>query len=71
MCDVYVDGVGYVCDNCEREFKIFLERNEIVPECESDFKMALKMFMKTEKDDFAEGLEMNLDEFFNQYRRKW
>ena len=70
MCDVYVDGVGYVCSECEREFKIYLERHGIHPESEGDFRMALKMFMKTEKDDYVDGGEMDLDEFFNQYRRQ-
>ena len=71
MCDVYVDGVGYVCWECEREFKQYLETNDIHPENEGEFKMALRMFMATDKEEtFLNGNEMNLDEFFNQYRRK-
>jgi len=70
MCDIYVDGVGYVCWECEKEFKIYLENHDIRPENEGEFKMALKMFMKTEKDEYLMGNEMDLTEFFNQYRRK-
>lgn len=70
MCDVYVDGVGYVCYECEKEFKTYLERHDIRPEAEGEIKMALKMFMKTEKDEYLRGDEMDLDEFFNQYRRE-
>lgn len=70
MCDVYVDGVGYVCDECESEFKVYLEKHNINPETEGEIKTALKVFMATEKDYYMKGDEMDLNEFFNQHRRQ-
>ena len=69
MCHVYVDGVGYVCHECETEFQVYLEKHGIKPEAEGEFKFALKMFMTTDKDDFMIGAEMDLNEFFNKYRQ--
>ena len=71
MCDVYVDGVGYMCHECESEFKIYLEKHDIKPRTEGEIKGALMMFMETEKDEHLTGSEMNLDDFFNQYRRDY
>jgi len=70
MCEIYVDDVGYVCYECEKEFKMYLERHDIQPQTEGEFKGALKVFMTTDKDEYLMGNEMDLDEFFNQYRRK-
>jgi hypothetical protein len=43
MCDVYVDGVGYVCSECETEFKVYLEKHNIKLKNEGEFKTALKV----------------------------
>lgn len=67
MCDTYVDGVGYVCDDCQREFKNYLETKGIVVETEGEIKRELKKFMDISKDTFTKGKEMSVDEFFNNY----
>ena len=60
MCDTYVDGIGYVCNECQLEFKeshgVLLSEREI-------FK-ALKDFMQTEKNS-SQNREMSINEFFS------
>ena len=70
MCDVYVDGVGYVCYECEREFKNYLVKTGKTPETEGEIRFVLKGFMNTCKGDYETGKNMDTEEFFNQYRRK-
>ena len=70
MCDVYVPGAGYICYECEKEFKVYLDKHGINPKTEEEILGALKMFMTTVKDEFLTGSEMELDEFFNQHRRE-
>lgn len=69
MCDVYVDGVGYVCWECEKEFKDYLKKCGVNPTAEGDIKRELQKFMVTSKDDYVYGKEINVDDFFNEYRR--
>jgi len=69
MCDVYVDDVGYMCYECEKEFKTYLEKNDINPKTKQEIKGALMVFMQSDKDTHLTGPEMDVDDFFNQYRR--
>ena len=34
MCDVYVEDVGYMCHECESEFKMYLEKLFMGPKVE-------------------------------------
>ena len=69
MCDVYVDGIGYVCWECEKEFKEYLEDEGLTIETEGEIQRHLKMFMSTEKDSFDVGDAMDVEDFFNQHRK--
>ena len=69
MCDIYVDGVGYVCYDCQREFKDYLETKGIEEISEGQMKRELKMFMATVKDEFTEGDEITVDDFFKKHSR--
>jgi hypothetical protein len=69
MCDTYVDGVGYVCRECQTEFKEYLVSNGIVVNTEGEIKRELKKFMDTEKDTYTKGAEMSVCDFFNSYSR--
>lgn len=70
MCDTYVNGVGYVCRECQSEFKLYIESSGIFVETEGEIKRELIKFMETEKDTYSKGKEMNIDEFFNEYTNK-
>jgi len=69
MCNTYIDGVGYICDECQTEFQEYLKKREITLQSEGEIKRQLKKFMETEKDSFYEGKGMNVNEFFNSYTR--
>lgn len=69
MCDVCVDGIGYICYECESEFKDYLEEKEIDTISEGQMKRELRMFMATIKGEFTEGEQTNVDDFFDSYRR--
>ena len=69
MCDTYVDGVGYVCNDCQNEFKEYLSKEGINATTEGDIRRALEKFMETRKGDYTQGNEMNINEFFKSYTR--
>lgn len=68
MCDTYVNGIGYVCRECQTEFKTYLESNGIVVNTECEIMHELKKFMETEKDTYSRGPEMSVSDFFDGYR---
>lgn len=66
MCDTYVLGIGYVCNDCKNQFKTYLERKGLNPKTMSEIHEELEVFMKipkTEEDD----REATIDQFFNHY----
>lgn len=67
MCDTYVPEVGYVCTDCQAEFKIFLATKPLPILNELDISRALEEFMKIPKNSFNKGEEMTVSEFFNKY----
>ena len=64
MCDTYVNGIGYVCNECQNEFKEYLIKENIRATTEGEIKRALETFMETRKDAYAKGDDMTPDEFF-------
>lgn len=67
MVDTYIPTVGYVCWECQNEFKEYLKANAIVPSNESGIKRELEQFMETIKDSYTPGDEMDVDDFFDSY----
>ena len=69
MCYTHIDSIGYVCDECEIEFKEYLCRENKNPITNKDILRELKIFMKTDKDNFSDYVEeMKVDEFFSKNR---
>lgn len=69
MCDTYVEGVGYVCKECQAEFKEFVNRLSEKPETEGQLQRQLKIFMDTEAGEFKQGNAMDVNSFFRKYTR--
>lgn len=67
MCDTYVNGIGYVCPECQQEFKEYVQEENIPCDTEGQIEEALRNFMETRKGQHAQGKEMSVDEFFNQH----
>jgi len=69
MCDTYVNSVGYVCGECQSEFKEHLESEGKTDLTEGEIKRELEKFMSTTKDSYVQGDKMDIDDFFNQHSR--
>ena len=69
MCDTYVYNVGYVCKECQKEFKVYVKTHNVDAYTEGKIKKELQAFMETEKDYFIEGKEMDVDQFFDENTR--
>ena len=67
MCRTHVDGVGYICDECESEFKEYIEKKGLHLDIEGQIKRELDKFMNTSKDLYVEGKEISVDDFFRDY----
>ena len=67
MCDTYLPNLGYICNECQREFKELPESSEL--NNTKDIAIRIEQFMKTEKNlsSAQENKEMSVDEFFRQY----
>ncbi len=69
MCDTYVDGIGYICFDCQREFKEYAEKEIKDLNTEGKIKRALEKFIGTSKDSFSEGKNITIDDFFTSHTR--
>ena len=66
LCDTYVESIGYVCYDCQSEFKEYLENNDLHPTTVGEINKHLSFFMKTSKEAVIDGWndEMTVNEFF-------
>lgn len=67
MCDTYVEGIGYICGECQEGFKRFV-LNDIVGN-DSDIEYYLRIFMHTYKNSFMGYSAEKIDEYFKQRTR--
>ena len=67
MCRTYITSVGYICDDCQIEFKDYLKSKGIVPMTEHGIISSLKIFLHTtEEYNYIESNYDYLDNFFKQ-----
>ena len=69
MCDTYVQSVGYICFDCQSEFKEYLKDQDLILTTEGQINKELKKFMATSKDEYADGDETTVADFFNKRTR--
>jgi len=70
MCDTYVDGIGYICTECQEEFKeyILINGNRTT---DKGIYYALETYMETTKGEYSKNIQSSeIDEFFEKYTRK-
>lgn len=69
MADTYVSSVGYVCDECQEEFKEYLKQNNRDPKTDVEIEIQLKAFMETVKGCYAikKGKPISVSDFFRQH----
>lgn len=68
MCDTYVEGVGYLCGDCQAEFKDYLAFKQSSPETEGAIKRELEAFLETRAGTYNGG-KIDIDSFFKQYTK--
>lgn len=66
MCDTYIGEVGYVCQDCIIEFKDNVGNEELT---RGEIKTKLVEFMDTSKRDPSDKNQVDIDDFFDEYRR--
>lgn len=69
MCDTHVDDIGYVCNDCQKEFDQYLDEMNLNPKTQTDIHNALENFMEiTPRKNYGDG-ELSITEFFRKYTR--
>lgn len=68
MCDTYINDIGYICDECKGEFKLYLESQNITAITSTDIKRNLAIFMRIYKGTHTG--KMTVDEFFDEHTNK-
>mgnify|MGYP003516642626 CR=1 FL=1 len=71
MCDTYINSVGYVCYDCQKEFESFVSaKNKI--RTENKLMKWLNEFMEKPKRQYQtvdEGI--TVEEFFRNYKAQY
>lgn len=70
MCDTHIPKIGYVCNDCQKEFKEFLAARCITPSNGDQIREHLEYFMETApKNSFENEDHISVGEFFRMYTR--
>ncbi len=71
MCDTYVPEIGYICYECQKEFKESMERERKFPSGEGEILNELEKFMASYKnrDRPSPNADMSIDELFKTHTR--
>jgi len=67
MCRTYVNSIGYICNECQDEFKEYLILKQIKANTEDEIIKALEKFMEIRRSDFKIDEIINVDDFFKNY----
>lgn len=72
LCDTYIDGIGYICNDCQKKFKRYIALNKHNPEemKHNDLINELKDFVEIPKDLYSEKETISVDQFFAEYTRE-
>lgn len=64
MCDLYLPKVGYLCWECQRDFKNYIKSEGKYEFTENELVRELNKFMLTAKRD---DIKIDVDDYFNRY----
>jgi len=65
MCNTHVSGIGYICNDCQAEFKRTLDYDEYEVVKEDDIIKELKKFMETTPTQGSDE-KITIREFFSK-----
>lgn len=66
MCHTYVPEIGYICSECQIEFKEYLKSVEKRELTEGEMMRELENFMVTRKGSYTQGNTLTVEEFLNR-----
>lgn len=67
MCDTHISSIGYICFDCQSEFKEYLNKYNLNPTTQKEITMLLSTFIKTEVNSYNEDTdEISVDDFFKK-----
>lgn len=66
MVETYVSDIGYVCRECQEEFKAWLKNKDLSPNVEGEIRALLEEFMKTDREYLLDR-EISVDDFFEEW----
>lgn len=70
MCDTYISEVGYICNECQSEFKEYLKQKGLRGLTSQQIVKNLKAFIGTEKSQYDNSKDMDIDTFFNEHTQE-
>lgn len=71
MCDTYIPSIGYICNECQSEFKLYLNENGINLRSQYELTDELNKFMDTEKGRYTDDEPniIDIDSYFREHSR--
>lgn len=71
MCETHVHPVGYICDECQEEFKKWAISTGAIVGTSEDIISSLKMFIETDKGEFDNSIRVDtIEDFFKAHTNK-
>jgi len=69
MCDTYIQGIGYICNDCQSSFKEWLKFKGKSCNNEFELEVHLKEFMNSNGAEYPEFHNIDIDEYFRNNTR--
>lgn len=68
MCDTYINGIGYICDECQEDFIFYVKNLDSIPVSDEKIKEDLKMFLETPKHTSSKFIDETIQDFFKKFK---
>ncbi len=69
MCDTCVQGIGYICWDCQDEFKLYVSSHCMHIETDEEITRVLSEFMETNEGSYDNQSSDAIDDFFKANTR--
>lgn len=69
MCDTYIPSVGYICGDCQADFKKHLIVKRRSPANENQLLESLERFIKSDTNYAQDVSGVDVDYFFKRHTR--
>lgn len=69
MCHTYIPYIGYICRECQTEFKEYLNDGEKTELAEDLIIRELEKFMGSRKGSYTQENTLTVEEFLNRHTK--